>query len=335
MFNQTLEYFSGYPLILAPNGPERLRNAQLDGRPIDVYLDRRGNRVQVHNLTRDYHLYILVSRWAAVLDGAVTWDAEKRVVSLFVKFETRPTSAIVPAIVALDGSSPYPIPRGLDVENISAVYSAPGAEGGDLTGLVFVHKDGSQIGFWLSPDLFHYLKFRKADQPLTDFRVEYVGIACGENGDVSVFDRAKAHERIVELQGDLQQRHRNRDLFIMAYDPAYRVVGQDIVTMPAMLERLMSGKMKSIYEAIEASLIGYFQPKYNIQFKDFPKNKPHWLNGEFRAFNGPALLVERISVTLVSDSSYNSPGDQWSFGRLASADVPPDDLHFVEFDGLR
>ena len=45
----------------------------------------------------------------------------------------------------------------------------------------------------------------------------------------------------------------------------------------------------------------------------------------------PVLDVNKISVTLASDSSYN-PDGVWSFGRFRSPQSPPKDLHFVEID---
>ncbi|MBB4189276.1 hypothetical protein GGE07_005958 [Sinorhizobium terangae] len=169
---------------------------------------------------------------------------------------------------------------------------------------------------------------------MTDFKVEYIGIACGPNGDVSVFDRARAHERVNEIQGDLQQHYRNRDLFILAYDPGYVLRGLTTMSSSAVVESIVKGGIVSAYEAMEASLISYFQPTYNIEFKNFPKSRPGWLQGDLYSLNGVSLRVSRIAATLVSDSSFNIPGARWTFGRLWSEAKAAQAVHFVDLPNL-
>ncbi|MCC5860252.1 MAG: hypothetical protein JJT90_19040 [Ectothiorhodospiraceae bacterium] len=187
----------------------------------------------------------------------------------------------------------------------------------------------------LSPDLQHFIQYPEGFEDLTDFHVEYVGIACGPNGNSNVFKRALAHEKVVEIQGDFQQRFGNKSLFLFAYDPGYLIhasaPGGLVLTGPNILPRLVHGGMNSLFEAMEASLISYFQPKYNKEFRNFPSNRPIWLQGKFDSFDGCVLDVNRFSVTLSSDSSFNPEG-QWSFGRFWTKSCPPTALHFVDIE---
>lgn len=185
----------------------------------------------------------------------------------------------------------------------------------------------------LSPDLFHFLRFPDGYHEVTDFIVEYVGIACGEKGNSDVFKRAKAHEKVVEIQGDFQQRFGNRDLFIFAYDPGYLHItkGAPVFTTGSVLDQIVTGGRNSLYEVMEAILISYFQPLYNFEFKKFPENRPHWLQGGFDCLDGVVLGIDQICVTLASDSSY-SPDGTWSFGRFRSLVQAPDTLHYIDIE---
>lgn len=335
MMKQTLEFFSGFPILLSPNAPAKLKKAKLDGRKKDIYKDRRGNNVEASELTRDYHVYILASRLSSYFGAEASWDNKKLTVSTSIIFQTHPEMTEVPIELCFDGSSPYSTPSNLSPKDVYSVSVEPPELGGLPMGLTFTHKDGSKHGFMLSPDLMHFIKYPQNNHELTDFHVEYVGIACGENGNSNIFKRAKAHEKVVEIQGDFQQRHGNKSLFIFAYDPGFIIHSQSpagaVVTSPDLIPKMVHGGLNSLFEAMEASLISYFQPEYNIEYKNFPKNRPIWLQGGFNSFDGVVLDVNRFSVTLASDSSFN-PDGKWSFGRFWTKDCPPQNLHFVDIN---
>lgn len=338
MQKQTLDFFSGFPVLLSPNAPAKLKKARLDGRTSDVYKDRRGNLVEVSGLTRDYHLYILASRISATFGTYAEWNEQTLTVSTSLLFQTSPTPTEVPVVLVFDGASPYKIPAQLRPRDVKSVSVEPPEHGGLPLGMSFTHKDGSCVGYMLSPDLLHFVRFPEGHHEITDFKVEYVGIACGPDGNRNIFQRAQAHEKVVEIQGDFQHRFGNRSLFIFAYDPGFLIQAQAqngmVVTGPNLIPRLVDGGMNSLFEAMEASLIAYFQPEYNVEFKDFPDRRPHWLRGGFQSFDGPVLNVNRITVTLASDSSFN-PDGVWSFGRFRSPTRAAKGLHYIEFDVAR
>jgi hypothetical protein len=335
MYKQTLEYFSGVPIFLAPNSAAKLKNAKLDGRKSDIYKDRKGNRVEAIGLTRDYHIYILASRIASMFGGAPVWDKKARTVSVSLIFQTYPVSTEVPVTICFDGSSPYKIPSDLNPEDIYTVSVEPTEPNGLPLSMVFTHNDGRRVALHLAPDLQHFMKYSDEYDELTDFHIEYIGIACGKNGDRSVFDRVFAHEKIVEIMGDFQQRFGNKNLFIFAYDPAYLVClnGQfgTVVTGAKIVESIVKGGSNSLFEAMEASLISYFQPEYNFEFKNFPSKRPNWIDGSTYSFNGGVLNIIKISVTLASDNSFNING-RWSFGRFYTKNRLPQKLHSIDID---
>ncbi|MEZ6970186.1 hypothetical protein ACB040_13050 [Aeromonas sp. S11(2024)] len=335
MMKQTLEFFSGFPILLSPNSAAKLKKAKLDGRKKDIYKDHRGNTIEVSELTRDYHLYILASRTSSFFGTEAHWNSDKLIVSASLIFQTYPDRIEVPIELYFDGTSPYSLPSNLRPKEILSVAIEPPESGGFPMGMTFTHKDGSKYGFMLAPDLLHFIKYPNQYRELTDFHVEYVGIACGPNGNSNVFKRALAHEKVVEIQGDFQQRHGNKNLFIFAYDPGFlihsQMPGGIVITGPGLIPNLIKGGMNSLFEAMEASLISYFQPEYNVEFKKFPLHRPNWLQGGFDSFDGLVLNVNRISVTLASDNSFNPEG-QWSFGRFWNKTRPPQELHFVNID---
>ncbi|CAI8714377.1 Lactamase_B domain-containing protein [Pseudomonas chlororaphis] len=338
MIKQTLEFYSGFPTILSPNAAAKLKKAKLDGRNSEIFKDRRGNKVEVIGLSRDYHIYILASRISSIFGSKAIWDNKKLTASTTLIFQTYPIPTEIPISIVLDGSSPYKIPSLLRPHDIINVSVESPEHGGLPMCMKFTHKDGSGVSLMLSPDLLHYVQFPDGHQEITDFKVEYIGIACGKNGSRTVFQRAEAHEKIVEIQGDFQQRHGNRSLFIFAYDAGYQMYAIAdrgvVITGQGIIPHLVDGGMNSLFEAMEASLISYFKPEYNKEFIDFPKTRPFWLKGTYRSLDGMVLNVDRICVNLMSDCSFN-PDGIWSFGRFRSAAQRPKTLHVVDLNITR
>ncbi|PQA75959.1 hypothetical protein C5F53_18015 [Rhodoferax sp. TS-BS-61-7] len=320
-------------MLLNLDAPEMLKKAKLDGRTSDVFFDSRGRKVEVSGLTRDYNLYVLGSRTASYFSHQpIEWSRTTLRAKGVLVFRTAPKETPLPFTLVLDGTSPYKIPSNLRPQDVVSIEAVPPMPEAMLLGLKFVHSDGSCINYFLTPDLLHFIRFDTPTE-LTDFKVEYIGIACGENGSSDVFKRATAHEKVVEISGVFQRTYGNRDLFIFAYNPAFsllhEVPGGVILTTEEVLKMVVSGGENSLFEAMEASLISVFQPHYNKEFKKFPENRPNWLQGGFNDLDGVVLGVEKICVTLATDSSFNVEGT-WSFGRFRSDQLRPRLLHYLE-----
>lgn len=307
-----------------------LKKAALDGRTSEVYKDKRGRNVEVSGLSRDYHLYILASRTSSYFSTEpFYWDVNTLRATGSLCFRTYPSESVAPFTLLLDGTSPYKIPVQLRPKEVISIEAVSPRPGGLLLGLKFRHSNGDELNYFLTPDLFHYIRFGTPTE-LTDFHVEYIGIACGKNGNSDVFKRARAHEKVGEISGAIQRNFGNRDLFLFAYDPAYLLVGQQgagtLITTDNVLKIMVTGGANSLFEALEASLIAHFQPEYNDEFKNFPKYRPNWLQGKSNDLDGMVFGVDRIAVTLATDSSFNRDSP-WSFGRFRSDACRPHFLH--------
>ena len=249
MIKQTLEFFSGAPSILSPNAASKIKKAKLDGEATEIFKDRHGAHVEVCGLSRDYHIYILASRTSAIFGKDAVWDKDKLTISTSLIFQSYPTPTEIPVLIVLDGSSPYKIPSLIRPREISTVSIESVEEGGLPMCMKFMHMDGNAVSLALSPDLLHYVQFPRGHQEITDFKIEYIGIACGKNGNRTVFKRAEAHEKIVEIQGDFQQKYGNRSLFVFAYDAGYQMYAKAdngiILTGQELLPHLIDGGMNS------------------------------------------------------------------------------------------
>ncbi|WP_312200750.1 hypothetical protein [Kosakonia cowanii] len=331
MIPQRISYFSGFPVLMMPNAPSKLKNASLTGAP-QSFVTRRGDCVHANGLTRDYHLYIMASRINISFSSNVVWDPVGKKVVCDIVFHTFPNVTMVGAEILLDGSSPYPLPPMLDVTKIQTVRPVQYTNHGYLVGLEIICINNTTHNYFLNPDLLHYLRFINPPAHLTDFHVEYIGIACGPNGTRDVFKRATAHEKSVEIQADLIQKNGNRALYIFAYDPGYIIESKtgapSVITTTDVISSLIKGGENSLYEVMEASLIAHFQPHYNIEFKQFPSNEPQWLKKDMQSLNGCVLDVNEIAVTLLSDCSLHSK--PWIFGNLTSSKISAQTFHTVQ-----
>jgi hypothetical protein len=330
LFKQRLSFFSGAPTLIMPNAASKLIKMNLDGQPVS-YTTKRGHNVHASGITSDYHLYIMASRLSSSFSENVVWDKARKKIKCEIIFHTYPKATHVQAEIILDGSSPYPIPSVLELNNIESVKAARYTNQGFHVGLEFIYSNIDKTkSFLLNSDLMPFLKLINAPANLCDFHVEYLGIACGPNGNSNVFKRANAHEKAAEIQSDLIQRSGNRALYIFTYNPEFLISSKGFAvqafTSGNVVAAMVKGGLNTLYEVMEASLISYFKPEYNIQFKDFPNTKPNWLDNGFGSINGGFLTIDEIEVTLFSDCSsfVNNP---WKFGDLHSQNRPGRGVH--------
>ncbi|EST59153.1 hypothetical protein K151_1981 [Proteus hauseri ZMd44] len=335
MTPQLLKFHSETPVLMMPNAPSVLKNKRLDGTEM-LFTPTRGDKVHISGISRDYHLYIMASRISSSFNTTAEWNAHHKKIDCEIIFHTFPTETIVKAEILFDGSSPYPIPSIIDVSCIKSVKPIQYDNLGYFVGLEFTYTDPNKESnsFFLNAGLMPFLKLINPPKFLTDFNIEYIGIACGPSGTRNVFQRANAHEKAVEIQADIIQKKGNRSLYIFAYNPEFVVLnkrGPSITTSRDMIVSLVKGGANSIYEAMEASLIAYFQPEYNTEFKDFPSKRPHWLTGKINSFDGIVLNINEIEVKLVSDYS-NIIASPWTFGQFSTAAQPARPEHIVNIN---
>lgn len=333
MTPQLLSFYSKTPILMMPNAPSILKNKKLDGSEV-LFTPTRGDKLHVSGISNDYHLYIMASRISSSFKSTAEWDAHSKKIDCEIIFHTFPTETVVKAEILFDGSSPYPIPSIIDVSCIKSVKPIQYDNLSYFVGLEFTYTDPNKESnsFFLNAGLMHFLKLINPPKFLTDFNIEYIGIACGSEGTRNVFQRANAHEKAVEIQADIIQKKGNHSLYIFAYNPEFVVSsksGPSIITPRDKIISLVKGGANSIYEAMEASLIAYFQPEYNTEFKNFPSKQPHWLTGGFNSLNGMVLDINEIEVSLVSDYS-SIKASPWTFGEFSTATQPARPEHIVK-----
>ena len=141
-----------------------------------------------------------------------------------------------------------------------------------------------------------------------DYEVLYIGQAYGKNGKRTALNRLSAHETVQKIYTHASTLYPDSDIWFMLTNFAQQsiLVGMDsspeiseedsnleLEKMNHMFDNnghLISEKQKINFT--EAALIKYFEPKYNIEFKDnFPSTK-HKSYSECYNLDFKALTIE-------------------------------------------
>jgi hypothetical protein len=114
-----------------------------------------------------------------------------------------------------------------------------------------------------------------------DFKVLYIGQAYGEDGSRNALDRLKKHETLQKIAVKGIPADYNLTILMLAIEPAHRLVtvinprakdrDHGSARIKNGLDKLFGTNEAERTTLYEASLIRYFQPKFNIEFKNsFP-----------------------------------------------------------------
>lgn len=127
--------------------------------------------------------------------------------------------------------------------------------------------------------------------PELDYEVLYIGQAYGKNGRRTALDRLAAHETVQKIYIHSLNNYPDSDIWILLTNFSQQsmifIAGADLVNVNEEDSKIEEKKFQHLFENnglsfterqkinfTEAALIRYFQPKYNIEFKDnFPSNK--------------------------------------------------------------
>ncbi|TDE52718.1 hypothetical protein [Flavobacterium sp. GT3P67] len=131
----------------------------------------------------------------------------------------------------------------------------------------------------------------KLEIPLLDFEVLYVGQAYGKDGKRTAIDRLMSHETLLKIYSQASTQHPDSDVWIMLANFSRKSLlasfGTNLVKVKEENKKKEDDKSehffnnngykftpKQIINFTEAALIKYFQPKYNIKYKEsFPSRK--------------------------------------------------------------
>jgi hypothetical protein len=167
-----------------------------------------------------------------------------------------------------------------------------------------------------------------SEKHVQDFEVLYIGQAFGEDGSRNAIDRLKKHETLQKIAVKGIPSNYNLYLFLLEILPANRLITMFnpwAKTKDNSGKRIDDGldKLFNTNEAerttlYEASLIRYFQPNFNKEFKNsFPSTNMKILSDCY-AKDFSAIIAEIIF-------------DGLPF-RLYTNAVPPKDYHIAKHD---
>ena len=171
----------------------------------------------------------------------------------------------------------------------------------DKNGVLFGARPGTLIDSSLIQNNF--------DLQILDYEILYIGQAYGNDGKRTAIDRLSSHETLQKIYTHSLSQNPDSDIWVMltnfsqesflmsAGSDLTKVNEKDTKIEDAKVEHFFSNKGFLISEKqkinfTEAALIRYYQPKYNIEFKDsFPSSK-HKSYSECYSLDIKALTVE-------------------------------------------
>lgn len=185
--------------------------------------------------------------------------------------------------------------------------------------VIMTRNDGEE--FIINFSLHAYM-FLEPYHPEMALEVVYIGQAFGKNGKRTAIDRLASHSTLQKVQSDiitddpdseifllLFEFHNPMNMFKMVRDDHAQITGDDDLVHSRRITREPIPEANRI-SIIEASLIRYFQPHYNIIYKDkFPSTKIKSLQKcyelDYSAF-AVWINIEEPAVTIFSGKTINS-----------------------------
>jgi len=173
----------------------------------------------------------------------------------------------------------------------------------------FSDKNGVLLGARPSTLLDSNIVQDNIDTQLLDYEILYIGQAYGSDGNRTALDRLASHETVQKIYMHSLTQHPDSDIWIMLTNFSQQsmlfMAGADLIKVSEedskieneKLEHMLQNDGLSISEKqkinfTEAALIKYFEPEYNIRFKDiFPSSK-HISYSECYGLDIKALTIE-------------------------------------------
>jgi len=206
---------------------------------------------------------------------------------------------------------PYEIPEGLHLKRIGDQFYVEDS-------------DGRKV--W--PSMEEVLLRLCRELQVVDFEVKYVGQAYGEDGSRNAVDRLLKHETLQKIALKETPENYRLSLLLLAIQPSNQVItvmnpfaaqkDEASERIQSGLDKLYNTDEKERVALYEASLIRYFYPEYNTEFKDsFPSTNLKVLRDCYDKDFGS--VVAEICI------------DELPF-RLFSERVKPDFYHIIKHD---
>lgn len=173
----------------------------------------------------------------------------------------------------------------------------------------FSDKDGVLFGARPGTLIDSTMILNNFELPILDYEVLYVGQAYGKNGKRTALERLSSHETLQKIYTHTLSQNPESDIWFMLTNFSQKSIlmsaGSDLIKVNKKDANTEDKKEKHFFRnqgfsisekqkinLTEAALIRYFQPKYNIEFKDsFPTSK-HASYPECYNLDIKALTVE-------------------------------------------
>jgi hypothetical protein len=179
------------------------------------------------------------------------------------------------------------------------------------------------IEFFFAQNLF-------SQEEVEYYQVLYIGQAYGEDGERAAIDRLNSHSTLQTILAEVLSNEPHNEIFLLCFlfdNPAFISkfdgIGNPGITDERDAKRWIAIHAESLSEAqrisiIEASLIRYFRPAYNIKFKDsFPSTNMKTLHTCYQ-YDLNAVIVE-IDTECVAAITFSEA-------------VEPQSTHVAKFD---
>jgi hypothetical protein len=178
-----------------------------------------------------------------------------------------------------------------------------------------------------------------AEYEAVDFKVLYIGQAFGKSGSRNALDRLKKHETLQKIAITGIPDGYNLTILMLAIEPENRLVtmfnpwakdkNQSSERIKKGLDKLFGTSEAERTTLYEASLIRYFQPKFNIEFKEsFPSTNMKLLakcyDKDFSALVAE-ISIDELPFRLFSEEVAHK------FSHMAKHDLHTDESRRVFF----
>lgn len=173
--------------------------------------------------------------------------------------------------------------------------------------------DASGKKFWPSDE--HMQQRLNLETGLLEFNVKYIGQAYGRDGSRHALDRLLSHETLQRISLLGVPEHHSLAILMLSVQPNNQLITfinpfaknkDDGARVEAGLDKLFNTTEAERVALYEASLIRYFYPQYNVEFKDsFPSTNLKILKDCYeKDFNAVVaeICIDGLPFKIKSDS---------------------------------
>ena len=170
-------------------------------------------------------------------------------------------------------------------------------------------KDDILLGARPSTLMDSYLVGDNINTPILDYEILYIGQAYGKDGKRTAIERLSSHETLQKIYTHSHMHYPDSDIWIMLANFSQQSMlfsaGSDLIKVKEEDKKIEDEKAEHMFKNkgllftekqkinfTEAALIKYFEPKYNIEFKDSFPNMKHKSYSECYSLDVRSITIE-------------------------------------------